>query len=257
MDNLPPSQRICTSCGLSKPLSAFLYISSTRGTTYGSICSSCRSIQIARKEQLQQGDDDTGPSKPELRIGAKEKRFQEKEWARKVEEKKQQDLEQKKIDEKLTEEKLDKSHQKIEEKKRKDTLTQPSEKKPRLPQQATAKQKPSKHAKYIPGGITAAEAGEPEALLMEKTQKDIKEQRLGGTLVNVAPQQTLVSRTSATHLSFLRFLGGASPEGRALAAKTKRAQQLFTPQGEAKATTNTPHPRSNDPEKKPGFKSRK
>jgi hypothetical protein len=40
--------RTCASCGLQKPLSAFLQIAGTQGTTYGNICSSCRKTHLEK-----------------------------------------------------------------------------------------------------------------------------------------------------------------------------------------------------------------
>src|SRR5690349_15578270 len=118
MENAPPTQRVCSACGLSKPLSAFLYISSTRGTTLGTLCATCRSTQMARKKKPLATDEDSGSTGSRLRIGAREKAHHEKEWGRKLEEKKQEHHEQLKEDEQRREQKREKTEKKQEETKR-------------------------------------------------------------------------------------------------------------------------------------------
>lgn len=71
--------RTCLACKLEKPLNAFLQLSGTQGTTYGSICSTCRS-ETARKKALapkepEQDESDSGGSG--LKINGKAKVRQE------------------------------------------------------------------------------------------------------------------------------------------------------------------------------------
>lgn len=64
--------KMCGSCGQQKPLTAFLYMSSTEGSTYGNICSSCRK---AGKDKLKAPslEDGSGTSTTGNKIDAKTK----------------------------------------------------------------------------------------------------------------------------------------------------------------------------------------
>lgn len=64
--------RVCTSCGVSKPLSAFLQVSGTQGTTYGSICSDCRRTVIQSKPKSGESEEKSSSSSS-LRIGSQQK----------------------------------------------------------------------------------------------------------------------------------------------------------------------------------------
>src|SRR3990167_5377681 len=79
------STRVCTSCGLKKPLSAFLQISGREGTRYGSICSTCRGTGVKEKTTTDARDDSQGSSTQlKNRIGAKEKIYAEMEQKRQL-----------------------------------------------------------------------------------------------------------------------------------------------------------------------------
>jgi hypothetical protein len=55
--NLPPSfSKVCSSCGLEKPLSAFLELSGDAAGTYGNICGTCRKEHI-EKNKLKDKED--------------------------------------------------------------------------------------------------------------------------------------------------------------------------------------------------------
>jgi len=73
-----PSQinRACSSCGIQKPLSAFLQLEGTQGASYGNVCASCRGKEV-KTESSDKGDD---KSKLELklRIGSAEKMYADK-----------------------------------------------------------------------------------------------------------------------------------------------------------------------------------
>ncbi|HSW70113.1 MAG TPA: hypothetical protein VLI69_08210 [Gammaproteobacteria bacterium] len=68
--------RICTTCGIEKPLSAFLYLSSKQGATYGQICASCRGA--GQKEKIsslppnEDEDEHGGETSSGARMGAKQ-----------------------------------------------------------------------------------------------------------------------------------------------------------------------------------------
>lgn len=73
MDKLNQLTRVCSSCGIKKPLSAFLHLGG-QGTTYGAICSDCRRAglgkPVASKEDKEKETTSSG-----FRIGAKQKVF--------------------------------------------------------------------------------------------------------------------------------------------------------------------------------------
>lgn len=64
--------KICKSCGLSKPLSAFLQMHSDGGTRYGQICASCRKTQAEAAARLRKSEAESGgASETGHRIDAK------------------------------------------------------------------------------------------------------------------------------------------------------------------------------------------
>lgn len=50
--------KICSVCGLSKPLTAFLVMNDKQGATYGNICSACRKTAM-EKSSLKEGESTT------------------------------------------------------------------------------------------------------------------------------------------------------------------------------------------------------
>lgn len=60
MNNPTPSiTKTCSSCGLSKPLSAFLQVSGPEGSTYTNICSTCRKTQADAPTTTEKDDSTT------------------------------------------------------------------------------------------------------------------------------------------------------------------------------------------------------
>ncbi len=59
--------KTCSNCGRQKPLSAFLELTGTQGSTYGNICSSCRKIMIeeakTKKKETEEGTTSSAGSK--------------------------------------------------------------------------------------------------------------------------------------------------------------------------------------------------
>lgn len=78
----PRLTRICSSCGLEKPLAAFLQISK-QGTFYGTICASCRAAERTAQQTAGSDEDGTTETK-DKRIGSKEKVSLEQENARQI-----------------------------------------------------------------------------------------------------------------------------------------------------------------------------
>jgi len=102
--------RTCASCGLEKPISAFLQISGSHGTIYGSVCATCRSREDRKPQSETEDDRSTIPTGQ--RIGAKEKAFLDKEQFRQFQDKKMQDRKDRQKKEMLSDEKSDRIIQK-------------------------------------------------------------------------------------------------------------------------------------------------
>lgn len=67
-----PLSRICTACGIEKPLTAFLYLTSKAGTTYGTICATCRGKGIKEKAQKFVSEEERTSTTSGMRIGVKQ-----------------------------------------------------------------------------------------------------------------------------------------------------------------------------------------
>lgn len=65
--------KTCISCGLQKPLSAFIQLAGNKGTTYGNICSNCRKTQSNHAESTQEQDEGTSRTRLSYTIGAEER----------------------------------------------------------------------------------------------------------------------------------------------------------------------------------------
>lgn len=108
--------RTCLTCGLDKPLAAFLQLSGEQGTTYGNICATCRSVH-ARSKNLPATEDDNGKGGFGFRIDAKakiQKELAERKFKKELDE---TFLQEKNQDEKLTLEKTEKKELKIKSEK--------------------------------------------------------------------------------------------------------------------------------------------
>lgn len=64
--------RICTACGLEKPLTAFLYLTARSGTTYGSICATCRGKGITEATKKPAVEDEKAPPAYSFQLGVKQ-----------------------------------------------------------------------------------------------------------------------------------------------------------------------------------------
>jgi hypothetical protein len=74
--------RTCAACGIEKPLAAFLEISGTHGTRYGTICSVCRGAGVTEKKTVTAEGEQNTTVTTGTRIGLKEKTFLEQERAK-------------------------------------------------------------------------------------------------------------------------------------------------------------------------------
>jgi hypothetical protein len=85
MDN--QLSKSCLSCGLQKPLSAFLQITGPEGSSYGNICSTCRGSGMGKKITITEVEDDHVSSSTGLKIDGKAKQQIDRVKKRKAEEK--------------------------------------------------------------------------------------------------------------------------------------------------------------------------
>ena len=99
--------RVCASCGIEKPISAFLQLTGAHGTTYGAVCATCRS-RDARKAKTPAPKDESSSSTSGHRIGAKQKAFIDKELYRQLKEFQESDKKERNKKEELTKEKFEK-----------------------------------------------------------------------------------------------------------------------------------------------------
>ena len=131
--------KTCAGCGLSKPLSAFLQLSGSEGSSYGNICSSCRKTNLDQKKNSEPHESTSSTSG--LRIDSKVKvktDIDKKEQHQSIEELYYQDrdkAEERQVQKTLKTEKIEKD----EKKHRKDFLSKSSfldnmNKKPQQPQ---------------------------------------------------------------------------------------------------------------------------
>src|SRR3990167_7374031 len=104
--------RICTACGMEKPLSAFLQITGAQGTTYGNICSTCRGTGAKEKSSVPALEEEQSSTSSGIRIGSKQKVEIEKEKKRELDELKQHYVEEEKKREQIITEKITTTEQK-------------------------------------------------------------------------------------------------------------------------------------------------
>jgi hypothetical protein len=113
--------RTCIACGIEKPLAAFLEISSTHGTRYGSLCATCRGAGITEKKPNKAEEDQSTSATSGTRIGLKERVFIEQTQNKLIDRAKQQRIEQLNKRDTLQEEKKAKTN--LKEKSEKDHRT--------------------------------------------------------------------------------------------------------------------------------------
>ncbi|MCD6040130.1 MAG: hypothetical protein K0S27_1530 [Gammaproteobacteria bacterium] len=76
MENLNTQlTRTCNACGIEKPLSAFLQLSGTDGTSYGKICSACRNTGKTQKSTSTVIDEERSTEPSGIGIRGKEKLY--------------------------------------------------------------------------------------------------------------------------------------------------------------------------------------
>lgn len=94
--------RVCSACGIEKPLSAFLQISGLKGSGYGNICSTCRGAGMDSPLKKPEKLEDRGSTSSDVRIDADSRQVAELEQKKAAAEKDQATREDREAKEKLT-----------------------------------------------------------------------------------------------------------------------------------------------------------
>jgi hypothetical protein len=228
--------RTCSACGLEKPLAAFLEISSTHGTRYGTICATCRGAGITEKKNNKAEEDQSTIATSGTRIGLKERVFIEKKQKEQLSTAKEQRIDQ-----------LIKRDALQEEKKDKTNLKEKSEKDHRYSYLDTKKQ-PSflnKTATKTPPITTLLPEIkiERDKMIVEEKQRTIdarqEEMKKTFNLVDqyIDPQAGESRAYAAPWIDFLTRIGGAAPVN--LIRNQLQLQKLTSPQTETARKTDS------------------
>ncbi len=208
--------RICVACGIEKPLSAFLQITGSQGTTYGIICSTCRSAGIKGKAPAPTHEDERSSTSSGMRIGAKErleidqqkKRDRQESQSREEQEaKKREKTKEDKFERIVETEKAEKTHREtfIEEKKKQAFLNYQS-KKP-LSGQSIIGQKKDERASAQEEKHRSVEASRKEEAIQH--EQKITTLDLSGGPVLDQPFTAMTNRESVHFKQFQAWLGDA------------------------------------------------
>jgi hypothetical protein len=224
--------RTCSSCGIQKPLSAFLHLGGTQGTTYGTVCSDCRRDVIAPKLPALKDRDDSTSTSAGFRIGAKAKISAEMEKKRLSLDKKESNLievrkrEYLKIETEINteqKEKAEKEHRRfyLDTKKQSfltGTKTAPLNKLPLATQTAEIKG---------PGRSADEKTRQLESKKLEEIiDNELKLTTIDLTLPFADPQVSEIRHHSSLFIQFKQWLGGGSPIGKASALQA--LEKLYT-----------------------------
>lgn len=243
MSNHKQVTRICSSCGIEKPLSAFLQISETQGTVYGSLCAICRASGKTNKAEPKPSDDERTTVSTGIRIGSKEKVYSSKEQKRQIknirelfqkEIKKREEIVGQKIQGIELKEKAEKEHRKfyLEGKQKQGFL---GKKLPAQQQTITADKTQESQQRVT---------NEKERAIESQRQEDIIRQELQITSLDfsipfIEPQTHQAKFQSDTFLKFKSWLGSSAPIVRTLEmlyGKKQPASQPTSPTQEKTAT---------------------
>lgn len=215
--------RVCPSCGLEKPLSAFLQITGRQGTTYGTLCASCRSMGMKEKASATPDDERTGTSSG-MRIGAKERLeiekkqkldLTERQQRQEKEIKKREQIQVNELDRLEEKEKIERFHREtyIEEKKKQSFLNYQSKQNP-IRTQSVLGQKKDELRQFNQQKESDEKLQKVEALKLEdKAKEELKKTTLdlsaGGPILTLA--DNVVSRDNEIFRQFQEWLGDSAP----------------------------------------------
>lgn len=212
--------RHCNACGIEKPLSAFLQVSGAQGTSYGDICSTCRSLPPKEKPaSIEEEPDNTDSG---FRIGGKERVRVEKEQVRQfkdTKEKQTQDTKRRekitltKFEEQDTKGKTEKEHRETYLDRKRDYLDYKT-KKPIVSQQSIIQRK------IVEGNITTQTTERQQVIEAKKVQDAIREEIKLTTVDFTAPLQTGQAGEVRFHnpifQNFKNWLGSSAPISKAM-----------------------------------------
>lgn len=185
MTNIPLT-RTCSSCGIKKPLSAFLQISGTKGTTYGSICSSCRGAEAAKKNIVK--EDEHGSIASGVTIGTKERVQVELKQKQQQQDLKHAEKEEQKKELELTEKKLERSElTEKTEKDRRESYLKAKQKQSFLAHFPTDNKQPVKKFDQKIFAEHSLFEGQQRVLETEKKEKSLQEEIRATTVDLTAP----------------------------------------------------------------------
>jgi hypothetical protein len=218
MTNPNQLTRVCTSCGIKKPLAAFLQLSENQGTTYGAICSDCRRTSARLKQQSDTKDakDTEGQTSSDFRIGARAKITADREKQRQREtiveryedeSKKKLELNTEKLSQSEIKQKLEKQHKVYIDAKKRGFLSS-TNKKTIADKQTFDRQKTTGHLvdQHHTEQTNLAEAKKTEAL-----QHELKLTTIDLTLPFLDPQFSEIRHQSKVFLQFKQWLGAGAP----------------------------------------------
>lgn len=170
--------RTCSSCGLEKPLNAFLQLTDTRGTTYGSICVTCRSEGKGEKVEKKQTEEEGKTTPSGARIGAKEKIYAEEEKKRSLKNLKELYRKDQRVIDDKAQLKIEKIAQKqFEEKTHRETYIEAKKKRGFLGQQVVTSQPTQTNLQQPLNQSQQQEAEQQNIKQQENVQQDLTQQQ--------------------------------------------------------------------------------
>ncbi len=211
--------RICTACGMEKPLSAFLQISGAQGTTYGSICSTCRGTGAKEKSTVPVREEEQSSTSSGIRIGTKQKVELEKQKKREYDELKQQYIEEDKKRDQITiekvatteqKEKAEKEHRQTIEAKKQGFLSYQTKKPPLSAQSLVGQKREDRSLLNVPAADEIQ-----QVLELRKVEEAIKSEiknttlDLGSGAPVLDQQHNVFSRENPFFKQFIDWLGNA------------------------------------------------
>ncbi|MFZ2314756.1 MAG: hypothetical protein WAW86_03720 [Gammaproteobacteria bacterium] len=212
MKKPPTLTKTCTSCGIEKPLSAFLLLTK-QGTVYGSICASCRQAPKSKEYE------DSTTSKTGLKIDTKSRIHTEIDKKEKFDQVEEEYYEERDENEEKEIDKVDAKQDRVdkEKKHRHEHLSKRSflsTTQPNHFQQPNAPQ--TQQAQQIEHGVKLEQAAQEEKKLTEVDVNEMsKDTYVAGKVKN---QGEAVKR-------LVTFLGSGSAIGRSLGQKNPQANK--------------------------------
>lgn len=204
--------RTCASCGIDKPLSAFLEISSSHGSRYGQICATCRAAGKGVPHH-KTSDDETVTVPSGARLGSKERVFIEKEQKRQVKDLKDLFKKEAQKKEAFSEKKIEETE--IKEKERKEHKIYSEGKK----QGFLSTKTPASAQTEVKRAATARTIEQHERVLETKRQEDvIRQEFLINSIDLTSPivDTTMTKYQTDAFKQFAAWLGSDAPIVRTL-----------------------------------------